>query len=331
MKPDMLGYLKAKYKSLSMSGDEVLLDCPVCNDKGSLNLWFNIVKNQGVCYKCGTGFSPTYLVRELEGCSLAVALKVIKDHTFAGAYSRTKVANKLRGVIDGSPASVVTQLPEIELPEGFTRAAPVPAYLQKRMSEEDAYVHEVGWCTSGMYRNRVIVPIVQRGRLVSFVARSMTPKCYRCHGEGCELCGRPYRPYLYPKGCKTGRMLFNFDNACRYSHIVLVEGVFDAIRVGHQGMAILGSSLSGHQLSMILSSRASRVTLMFDPDTAGRKAAKQSATLLRPFYSDIREVVLPPKKDPDDFPRPELWKIIREATQVSSVSSAVRHALDASK
>lgn len=320
MKLDMLGYLTRTQKNLQKSGDEVLLDCPVCNDKGKNNLWFNVKKNKGLCYKCSTSFSPVFLIRQLEGCSQVEALRVVKDYTFATAYNRHKVADALRSLMEDKQLAKNIQLPEIQLPDGYRsvccalqESEPYPAYIKKRMSEDDALTYDIGWCTSGKFRGRVIVPIVQYGRLVSFVARYM---------------GKSDRPYLYPVGCKTGRMLFNFDSASRYKHIVLVEGVFDAIRVGPQGMAILGSSLSESQLGMILSSKASSITLMFDPDKAGTKATLQSAEKLRPYYSSIQAVALPKGKDPDDFSHAALWQIIQAAPSISSVVSAIRAALD---
>ena len=311
-----------KEKLRGSDTDEWQLDCPECGDTGKFNLWFNVKKNKGTCYKCHYAFRPITLVQSLEDCSFQAAVKIVKELTSPSYFSVEGLKRRVREALDSAHEEVVQmeELPEMVLPEDFISAKSVinaqkwPPYLMQRIGSHSTVLrHGLGWCEDGYYKHRLIIPIRLDGRLVSFIARAMWKPCKHCKGDGCDVCNHTkYKAYLYPKGTKTGHLLFNYDAAKEYEHVVLVEGAFDAIRVGVRGMAVLGSNLSDTQLQLLLASRASEVTLIFDPDAAGARATESSLNKLRPFFRRLRVVKLPGGHDPDFFIREELWRIIRE-------------------
>ena len=287
--------------------DEFSFDCPVCGDVNKYNVFYNVKKNTGKCFKCDTPFKPISLVKALTGCSLMDAVRVVKGLSAPVYLTQEALKVRVRQALEPKVDESALELPEIEFPTEFIACRGSddwPDYIMQRVQGRKVVCDlGLGWCDTGRYKGRVIIPISQGGRLVSFVARAMY---------------KSKRPYLYPKGCKTGWLLFNYDRASRYEHVVLVEGAFDAIRVGPRGMAVLGSSLSDRQLALLLASRAKEITLLFDSDTAGFKATRKSLDKLAPFYSNLRVVTLPKGRDPDTFEREELWDIIRSVPLLRS-------------
>ena len=125
---------------------------------------------------------------------------------------------------------------KVELPEEFTSlcAEKIPAtgtyafkYLQRRgVTEEDILKWKIGYCFSGEYRNRIIIPSFDEdGDCSYFIARSYSGDSYK---------------YKNPRASKD--IVFNELFIDWNSDLVLVEGVFDALVAGN-AVPILGSTL----------------------------------------------------------------------------------------
>jgi DNA primase len=75
------------------------------------------------------------------------------------------------------------------------------------------------------------------------------------------------RKYYIEKGSNKSKYLFNFDKAKEYKQIYLVEGVFDAISIGKQGVAMFGKFLSDTQLELLQHAiRVSKIGILLDTD-----------------------------------------------------------------
>ena len=104
------------------------------------------------------------------------------------------------------------------------------------------------------------------------------------------------------------KSLFGIDRAKDYlrdkNFLILVEGYFDVIRLHSVGfgnsVAPLGTSLTIHHARLV-SKLTQRVILLFDGDSAGRKAIVEASKKLLKFPLDIYVVTLPPGEDPDSF------------------------------
>lgn len=340
LKPYLLHRL-GKQKLQGLDSDEWRLDCPACNDgSGHYNLWFNIKKNQGICYKCQHSFRPITLVQGLEDCTFLAAAKIVKELTSPSYFSVEGLKRRVREALDVQQTlKENVPLVPVALPREFKECrthSKWPPYILKRVGSTKMIMDlGLGWCDSGYYANRLVIPITLHGEVVLFVARAMWKPCNRCKGKGCGRCDyQPYKAYLYPKGAKTGRVLYNYDRARVHEHVALVEGAFDAIRVGHRGMAVLGSNLSDYQLELLLSSDANEISLIYDPDKAGRAATEKSIAKLKPFYKRLRVVTMPDGKDPDFFDRDVIWQMIHATPLLGSrgaMAARVRTALDTTK
>jgi len=154
---------------------------------------------------------------------------------------------------------------KVELPEEFTSlcSESIPAtglaafkYLQKRgLTKADILKWKIGYCFSGEYRNRIVVPSFNEdGDCSYFIARSYTGDSYK---------------YKNPRASKD--IVFNELFIDWNKDLVLVEGVFDALVAGN-AVPILGSTLrSGSELLRKVVRNDTPVFIALDPDAASKE------------------------------------------------------------
>ena len=99
--------------------------------------------------------------------------------------------------------------------------------------------------------------------------------------------------YLYTRGLNKARVLFGSQLfQPDMEECVLVEGSLDAAwcwKYGHPALAVLGSSLSDHQVAVLRHLRIRRVTLAFDNDDTGKGATDKALKKLVGDF-DVRVV-----------------------------------------
>jgi len=174
---------------------------------------------------------------------------------------------------------------------------------------------------SGVYdkfRSRVLFPIRdQNGSAVGLGGRLL-------EGEGPKYLNTPATP-LFDKS----RTLYLIDRAKssirKSGQAVIVEGYTDALMAHQAGfdnvVASLGTALTSGQVAL-LTRYATRIALAYDVDTAGEKAGTAGVTAIAGLIGqlqhddsgvkleDVRVVLLPDGKDPDDVVRetPAEWE-----------------------
>lgn len=315
---DLEGFLKREGVTFKPAGEERIMDCPVCSEEGySDKLWVNVKKRVGWCYVCEQNWPLTRLVGHFldldvrNPAEFAKVSEFICDETGVSASSSmSKTLQAAQELLtegdDNEPLQVRYQVPpEIELPDEFVayeRGMKLPDYFVKRgITKQQALQYGLGWCESGYYKNRMIIPVTMRGRVVSFIARYM---------------GKPHKEikkYLYPRGNPTGKTLFNYDRAKKFKTVVLTEGYLDAIAVGPDAMGLGGKSLTQQQALLLAEASPDEVIVMLDGDEAGREAAGKVAQRISSFAS-VRIAHLPDGKDPDELTPEELAQVRADAT-----------------
>jgi DNA primase len=147
------------------------------------------------------------------------------------------------------------------------------------------------------FRDRIIFPIVDiHERVVGFGGRSLDESLPK-------YLNSPETP-VYHKS----RTLYGLQAArqiCRQtSSAFVVEGYFDLLALNCHGInnvvATLGTALSREHIRT-LKGYARQVTLVFDSDEAGMKAAERSLPLFVEEKVDARIMRLPRGKDPDSY------------------------------
>lgn len=278
------------------------------------------------CFGCGRGGDLFSFVMEREGMTFPEALAMLADRAgvtlerFDGRPGRSK------GVAGAMEAALAFFRRSLTGPEGESARK----YLDRRgIGSADAAAFEMGWApaswdmlrreleargipagdamaagllagsggrTYDRFRGRIIFSIRDiQGRLVAFGGRLVD-------GEGAKYINSP-ESELYSKR-KTLYLL----NAARSSirekgRSILVEGYMDAIKLHMAGfsetVASLGTALAEEQADL-LKRFADQCLICYDSDTAGQEATIREMYTLQKSGLDIRVVVLPEGKDPDD-------------------------------
>ncbi|CAN5134140.1 DNA primase [soil metagenome] len=174
------------------------------------------------------------------------------------------------------------------------------------------------------FRGRIMFPVLDvNGKPIAFGARAMGD-------DQPKYLNSPETP-AYVKG-KHLYGLFQAKNEIRKKKFaILVEGYLDLIALYEFGItnvtASLGTAFTPEQ-SKLLSRFAKKVVVNYDGDSAGIKAARRAIEHLLPQDFDIKVLLLPDGKDPDDFIREKGVDAYNEAR--GKAVPFLRFALDAS-
>lgn len=183
------------------------------------------------------------------------------------------------------------------------------------------------------FRHRLMFPITDvHGAVVAFSGRALPPPPGEAPGDEppAKYVNSPEGP-LYRKGS----LLFGLHEARvalrREGWALLCEGNFDVLAVHQAGfpnvVAPLGTAFTAEQ-ARLLKRYVSRVVVLFDGDTAGRKATAAAAPLLRAAGLSASVVALPRGSDPDQFIREHGPDALRQ--RVASAPSMLEHLIDTS-
>lgn len=148
------------------------------------------------------------------------------------------------------------------------------------------------------FRKRVMYPIINiRGKVIGFSGRAM---------PGEDKMGGKYVNTSDTPVYKKSENLFGMNFAKNHcdEQIILVEGNMDVITLHQAGfenaVAALGTSFTDDQ-AKLLSRYTKEIVLIMDSDAAGQKAARRAGEILQNIGLEIRVVVLPDGKDPDEY------------------------------
>ena len=219
---EKLKLLKNALGSCWSNGTEHLFQCPKCNHHKK-KMSVNIEKDVFKCWICdysGTKISP--LIRRYAPSYYA------DWRSLAGEVDLSKY--------DTIFAEYVPEPPQIiDLPENFQTLTGRKTRLKRRaleylysrgFTDKDILTWKIGFCDYGEYQGRVIIPSFdEAGNVNFFVARSYTDD---------------WMKYKNPKVSKD--IIFNDLNIDWDSDILLVEGVFDAMKCNN-AIPLLGSTL----------------------------------------------------------------------------------------
>ena len=230
-------------------GSELLFTCPACGHhkrKFSVNLDKSVYK----CWVCD------YRGRNIR--------RVIRSYGSYNQLQKWDAISQRSDIEKFAELFMETERAEdkskMELPEEFTslcsEKAPATGtyalrYLQKRgVTKEDILRWKIGYCFSGEYRNRIIIPSFDEdGDCSYFIARSYTGDSYK---------------YKNPRASKD--IVFNDLFIDWNKDLVLVEGVFDALVAGN-AVPILGSTLrKGSDLLRKIVRNDTPIYIALDPD-----------------------------------------------------------------
>jgi DNA primase len=183
----------------------------------------------------------------------------------------------------------------------FTNAAKAAGYKEE-------YLLDTGLCKKyddgrvvDTFHDRVIFPIHSvSGRMIAFGGRTLkTDKTIPKYVNSKET-------EIYVKSRSLYGIYFAKNEISRQDKCILVEGYLDVLSMHQLGItnvvASSGTSLTVDQIRLIRKF-TNNVTIIYDGDGAGIKAALRGIDLVLKEGMNVKVVLLPDGQDPDDFSR----------------------------
>lgn len=196
----------------------------------------------------------------------------------------------------------------LELPKEFRtftkqiskESAPFFNYLKRRgLSLENILKYKLGYCLSGRYKDRVIIPSYDiNGKIEMFTSRTIIPN---------------FKPtYLEEPDLNKNKHIF-FDSLIKWDCTVyIVEGVFDAMCIPN-AIPLMGKKISSHLLENIVKNLKSDLVVILDKDVLEVELLETLTTLKSLIRkNDLYYVSLESKDVSESFMKGGYNNLIRE-------------------
>ena len=291
-------------KSHKRARDNYAFHCPFCNHrkpKLEINMATNEEgQNPWECWVCQT-----------RGRSIRSLLKQLKT-------PREQAQDILKYLPKGSQIEY-KQLSIVELPKEYQPlytasntsviANLVKKYLYERgLTDNDFIKYSIGYCTSGEYGGRVIIPSYsESNQLNFFIARTYDGNYYK---------------YKNPE---TSKDIIFFENFINWkAPIILCEGVFDAIAIRRNAIPLLGKSVTTSLYKKIITSEVQDIYVALDTD-----ARDKAIQIAEQFLNQGKRVFLInlPDKDPSEMGFRTFTQFIQSAEELD-LTGIMMHKLD---
>ncbi len=321
----------APYISLKRRGKNLVGLCPFHNEKTPS---FTVYPENGsfYCFGCGVGGDVFSFVRQIENLDYIDAVKLLAERSGVtlpqDGYddSMQKLKNTIfeinretakyyhtylmspdgKWALDylverGLSISTIKHFGLGAAPDGWDNLIKHLKSLGYSIADM-IQANVIGKSQRGSYydrfRKRVMFPIINiRGKVIGFSGRAM-PGEDKAGGKYVNTSDTP----VYKKSENLFAMNFA-KNHCD-ERIILVEGNMDVISLHQAGfenaVAALGTSFTSEQ-AKLLSRYTKEIVLLMDSDAAGQKAVRRAGEILQNTGLEIRVVVLPEGKDPDEY------------------------------
>ena len=245
-----LKILKNILGSCYTTGQENLFTCPQCNhEKKKLSI--NVDKNVFKCWVCDWSGKNIYRIVKRYGSTdnryewrsfvEQIEIENFSDKLFSPALKKEAVKLAL-------PREFIS-LANKNLPN--TSLYPLN-YLKSRGIDKNKIIKwKMGYCPTGKYAGRILIPSFdEEGEVNYFVTRSYD---------------NDWRKYVNPDASRD--IIFNYPYIDFDEDVVIVEGVFDAVKAGTNSIPILGSTLNENsKLFYEIVKNDTCVYLALDPD-----------------------------------------------------------------
>lgn len=283
--------LKQKAK---VNGDEAWFWCPACaKSNGKKKLVVNLESGNWHCWVCQDfnemrGLTPNSLVKKLGIES--------SDKLFSRSNIFGKSPIKQKKIVEFKLPGGLIDLSDIINDNVFNlHASYAIGYLKKRgITNSHIESYSLKFSKSGKYSNRIIIPSYSSDDQLNYwLARSVYDSNYR---------------YLNPDGLFSGIFFESMIN--KNWPITLVEGPFDAMKLGRNSIPLLGVAKFSNIYYWIIENNIKHINLMFDNDEPGIALTNMAAYELISSGITVSISELPKKyHDPGATPIKELIKI----------------------
>jgi DNA primase len=234
-------------KGKIISKGDVAYYCPICKHKNA-KLMVNVKTGNYNCFTCHpktTGKTPVSLLKKIGSPSEAIIeMKgyFVNDTTLIKAEEEVKLVHLPKEFIN-----------LIDTSDTCLEKRQAVTYLKKRgVSSIDIVKYNIGYCKTGRYRNKVIIPSYNsNGRLNYFIARSFEKE--------------PKLKIDSPE-CKKSDLI-GFEYYINWNTpVILCEGIFDAMAIKRNAIPLFGKTISKALMIKLLQSDVQTVYLALDDD-----------------------------------------------------------------
>ncbi len=168
---------------------------------------------------------------------------------------------------------------------------------EEQVQANVAFVSRNGSRLVDRFAGRVMFPIIDlRGNVIAFGGRILTDEKPKYLNTADTL--------VFKKSSNLFAM--NFAKNCKDDRLLLVEGYMDVIALHQSGfsnaVATLGTALT-QEKALLMSRYVSDVVVSYDADEAGQRAAQRAIHFLRNCGVNVKVLVVPDGKDPDEYIR----------------------------
>ncbi|MDE6717948.1 MAG: DNA primase [Muribaculaceae bacterium] len=350
------------YVHLIRRGANYMGLCPFHNER-TPSFSVNKRKNFCYCFSCKQGGSPVNFIMKKEGLSYHEALLHLARKYGIEVRQREQTPDELRRQTEREAMFVANEWAMKRMQEnlfnteegknvglsyffgqrGITQKAAEAFRLGYAIDSSSSLTSEakaaglqvqilqklglVGISRDGRnydkYRGRVIFPIINRaGKVIGFGGRTLK-------NDIAKYINSP-ESEIYKKSQELYGIYQARNAIAREDKCYLVEGYFDVIGMWQSGLenvvASSGTALTEGQI-VLIRRFTENVTLIYDGDPAGIKAALRGIDMLLHQNMKVKVLLLPDGEDPDSFARkntPEQFRKYVDANETDVISFKAR-------
>ncbi len=303
------------HESMGQDRPHLVMECPWCGRTDRLSIALESddsgkhPRGAWQCHACvdqgesRSGMNFTSLYAALEGITWQEAAQRLRAGRVPVAQMGSPSPSLEPVPTAFDPYTEIRRMvPEFQpVVDPYTGVVSYPRYLAERNVEPWlAAEYMLGFCTSGRYAKRIILPLVT-DRKVDFAARHVEPN----------------HPVRYLNGPSAGSMVYGWLQARnrlldrRGDYLVIVEGPFDALafaRLGVPVVALVGKSLSRTKMTLIKALPAASWVVCLD-------ATERDTTINYAIKSGLSAYValLDGVKDPGEATDEQLKRVLAGA------------------
>ena len=335
------------FVTLKKRGANHIACCPFHNEKTPS---FSVSPSKGIykCFGCGKSGTAVGFVMEHENMSYTEALKYLAKKYHIEVVEKEESAEEIASRQKNESLMLVSEYAGRFFQEGLKtqegQAIGWQYFKSRGLEDETIARFGLGWAPvsrkalseaarAAGYKEEFLIETglsikYDDGRLVDrFFDRVMFP-IHSASGRIIAFGGRTLRTdksvakyvnspetEIYVKSRSLYGIWFAKNEISRQDKCILVEGYLDVISMHQLGItnvvASSGTSLTVEQIRLIRKF-TNNVTIIYDGDSAGIKAAMRGIGLILKEGLNVKVVLLPEGQDPDDFARKHTLEEVRD-------------------
>lgn len=273
----LYSYFTQRLRMIEYTRGWIQGDCPYCGKEKKFGVQLD--DNRAHCFSCDIHTKPLSVVFAREN------LNTYRDVTsFLNTFQDIKIFNTKNDTINTRD--------EFKLPDEFRLVglydSQVAKIVENNLKGRGFNIRKlmkagVGYCASGKYAGRIIIPYYQNAKLVYFNARKFV-----------DLGEKFKNPSEEEAGIGKSKLIYNIDAIYLFTKAYIFESATNSLTMGDNGTGTGGKSLSIWQKNQYLTAPCERYVIGLDDD-AQKLAYKLSLELIP--HKKVKVLEFPEGKD----------------------------------